>query len=51
MWKMELFSVTAVARGLVVGLSNKLADVVEHVVPIKQYKKSFGKLRLDRPEQ
>ena len=36
---MELFSVTAVARGLVVGLSNKLAEVVEHVVPIKQYKR------------
>ena len=36
--EMELFSVTAVVCGLVVGFSNKLAEVIEHLLPIKQYK-------------
>ena len=35
---------TAVARVLVIGWANKLAEVLEHLLGVKKYKKSFRKL-------
>ena len=37
----------AVACKLVVGFGNKLADDLEHVLGLKKYKKSYGKLGRD----
>ena len=39
--KVELFSLTAVARVLVIGCTNKLAEVVEHVLGLKNVKRVF----------
>jgi len=43
-WTSEIFLRTAVARMLVIGGANKLAEVLEHVLGVKKYKKSFWKL-------
>ena len=40
-WTSEIFLRTAVARMLVIGGANKLAEVLEHVLGVKKYKRVF----------
>ena len=49
--KEELFVWTAVARELVIGGANKLAEVLEQVLGLKKCKKSFEKFGLEGLER